>query len=297
MKIGTFNAENLYLLLDKKYSKEEFSKLSNEEIQNMSNSFFNKNKEINKIETIVDIIKKENFDFLGLCEIGGKETLNNINRLYLDKAYDGYLEETNSNRGIYVGAYIKKGLFDKVELINHGRNHKFSRNLMQFTCYKNNECVITFFVMHLKSQNGDDFGIDQRYQEIKKIVELIEAVRFQDKPIVLMGDFNGIAIRGESQFEYDNLLALPYSDVHEIKNTPVNLRYTHYHFHQNKQSNFHQLDYIFIQDKFKDLVDLSESGSILYKKDNEIIEPLSFDERRNLLPSDHLFLKMTLNIK
>jgi endonuclease/exonuclease/phosphatase family metal-dependent hydrolase len=296
MKIGTFNAENLYLLLDKKYSKEEFSKLSQDDIQKMSNSFFNKNKEISKIDEIVKIIKHEEFDFLGLCEIGGKETLNNINRLFLDKKYDGYLEETNSNRGIYVGALIKKGLFSKVDVINHGRNHRFSRNLMQFTCYKGDDCCVTFFVVHLKSQNGDDFGIDQRYNEIKTIVEIIENVEHQDKPILLMGDFNGIAIRGESQFEYDLLLNLPISDVHEIIGTPIEKRYTHYHFLQNKQNNFHQLDYIFIQDKFKDLVEKDGSGSILYEKDGLIIEPLSFDERRALMPSDHIFLKMKLNI-
>jgi hypothetical protein len=43
------------------------------------------------------------------CEIGGMETLEAFNRLYLDGGYDCFLHEENSNRGIFVGALVRRG--------------------------------------------------------------------------------------------------------------------------------------------------------------------------------------------
>lgn len=296
MKIATFNGENLYFLLDKNYSKDEIESMSPEALSKMSHSFFNKNKDIHKIKKICETINNENFDIIGLCEIGGKESLSNINKIYLNNQYDIFLEETNSVRGIYVGALFKKGLFDRVKVINHGNKHSFSRNLMQFTCFKDQQCVLTIFTLHLKSQNGNDNGIDQRYNEVKKITKLISKVKHQDKPIIVMGDFNGIAIKGHSQFEFDSFLSLPFKDVLDILNIPVDQRHTHYHFNDNKP-NFHQLDYIFIQESFANIIDQDNSGVIPYKDPDGLkIEPISFDDRRKNFPSDHVFLKMSLKI-
>lgn len=273
IKLATFNAENFYMLLDKDYSQEEFAGLSHDAYMAMNSSIFNPNKALSKIAAIANTILKEDFDFVGLCEVGGMETLYNFNRLYLGERYDCYLHEENSRRGIFVGALVKKDRFTAVTARN--MQGAFSRNLLKVTLAADG-MELHFFVVHLKSHHGRDMGIEQRIEEIRQLSGLVSR-----RNCVVLGDFNGILIPGEHQFEFDRFLELPFRDVLEAMRVPPSSRFTHYYFRDGPR--FNQLDYIFCSDDIT-IVD----GGMLAD-----MMPTSFDERSRL-PSDHLFLTASI---
>jgi len=273
IKLATFNAENFYMLLDKDYSQEEFAGLSHDAYMAMNSSIFNPNKALSKIAAIANTILNEDFDFVGLCEVGGMETLYNFNRHYLGERYDCYLHEENSRRGIFVGALVKKGRFTAVTARN--MQGAFSRNLLKVTLAADG-VELHFFVVHLKSHYGRDMGIEQRIEEIRQLSGLVSR-----RNCVVLGDFNGILIRGEHQFEFDRFLELPFRDVLEAMRVPPSSRFTHFYFRDGPR--FNQLDYIFCSDD----ITVVDGGMLA-----DLI-PVSFDERSRL-PSDHLFLTASI---
>ncbi len=273
IRLAAFNAENFYLLLDRDYSTEEYRALPDREYRAMSRSIYNPNKDRGKIEAIAATILSGDYDFVGLCEIGGRETLRNFDRYYLGERYEFHLHETNSRRGIYVGALVKKGRFSRVEA--HEAPGDFSRNLLEVRlCDGNFELRV--FVVHLKSQHGDDLGIGKRIEEVQTLSRLVARER-----CVVMGDFNGILIRGEHQFEYEPFLALPFRDVLEALGVPPEERFSHFYF--GRGPNFAQLDYIFCSND----LEILSGGTVV----DDI--PLTRAERARL-PSDHLFITATV---
>ncbi|MDX9959415.1 MAG: endonuclease/exonuclease/phosphatase family protein [Clostridia bacterium] len=275
IKTATFNAENFYMLLDKDYSSEEFGLLSNEDYLGMNKSIYNRNKDLDKIGAIARTILDEDFDFVGLCEVGGLETLVNFNRYYLDGRYECHLHQENSNRGIFVGALVKVGRFSSVQARNMAG--AFSRNLLKVTLRQGRTELIVF-VVHLKSQYGDDLGIEQRIREVRQLARLLSRRR-----CMVMGDFNGILIKGEHQFEFGPLMELPFRDVQEALEVPIPQRFTHFYF--GTRPNFSQLDYILCSDDIEVL-----AGGVIAD-----IIPVNY-EQRSRLPSDHLFLKASIRI-
>ncbi|MFH2115374.1 MAG: endonuclease/exonuclease/phosphatase family protein, partial [Spirochaetota bacterium] len=252
IKIATFNAENFYMLLDRDYSSEEFGGLSNNNYLSMNKSIYNRNKDLDKIEAIARTIMEQDFDFVGLCEVGGLESLVNFNRYYLDGRYECHLHQENSNRGIFVGALVRKDRFAWVKVRNMAG--AFSRNLLKVRLglpagqeleprqelkpgQRPFSTELVIFVVHLKSQYGDDLGIEKRIWEVRQLARLLGRRR-----CIVLGDFNGILIRGEHQFEFDPLMELPFRDVQEALGIPVPQRFTHFYF--GVRPNFSQLDYI-----------------------------------------------------
>jgi endonuclease/exonuclease/phosphatase family metal-dependent hydrolase len=280
LRIAAFNAENFYLLLDRAYERAELEALDDEAYAAMNSSIFNPNKERGKIAEIARVVLERDYDLVGLVEIGGMESLANFNRIHLGGRYDCFLHEENSRRGIYAGALVKKGVFERAEA--ESMPGAFSRNLLRLSLRvagsgsEAEGAELEVFVVHLKSQYGEDRGIAQRMREVELLASLVRPRR-----CVVMGDFNGILIRGESQFEYDAFLALPFRDVLEAVGIPVEERRTHYHF--GPRPNFVQLDYIFCSDD----VEVLDAGVI----EGEI--PLNREQRAKL-PSDHLFIYATI---
>jgi endonuclease/exonuclease/phosphatase family metal-dependent hydrolase len=275
LSIATFNAENFYMLLDRPYSAEAFFALSDDEYLAMNASIFNPNKDRSKIAAIARTIIEEDFDFVGLCEVGGMETLANFNRYYLDDRYECFLHEENSTRGIFVGALVKKGRFTQARAKN--MRGDFSRNMLRVSL-RADGVELDFFVVHLKSPLGPDLGIERRVEEVRQLCKIVGRSK-----CVVLGDFNGIVIRGEHQFEFEPFLALPFRDVLEQLGIPAESRYTHFYFGDGPS--FNQLDYIFCSN---DLAILG-GGAIA-----DII-PLNY-EQRSRLPSDHLFLKALIGL-
>ena len=269
LHIASFNAQDFFLLLDKDYSREELEALSDSDYLAMNASIYNPNKDRRKIAEIARTILENDFDLVGMVEVGGMETLSTFNRIYLEGRYDCYLYEENSRRGIFVGALVKKGLFPGCKAMNIPES--FSRNLLRLDLGP--ACGgLEIFVVHLKSQYGPDRGLAQRIWEVEKLRSLVRA-----RNCVVMGDFNGILIRGEEQFEYRPFLELPFRDVLEAVGIPPQKRRTHYHF--GPAPNFAQLDYIFCSEDIEVLDASVIEGEIPINR-----------AQRNLLPSDHLFI-------
>lgn len=270
LHIACFNAENFYLLLDRPLTRDELDGLDEGEYQAMNASIYNRNKKRAKIAELAQMILEHDFDLVGLCEVGGMETLAAFNRLYLGDGYEPFLHETNSHRGIYVGALVKRGRFLWTKATNVVG--AFSRNLLKLSLGLD-EGGLEVFVLHLKSQFGPDLGIEQRMREVERLCTLVRPRR-----CIVMGDFNGIAIRGQAQFEFEPFLALPFCDVLEARGVPADQRKTHYHFGAGRHTA--QLDYIFCS------LDLQVLKA-------EVLEgevPQNRNER-DYLPSDHLMLR------
>lgn len=275
MHIATFNAENMYLLTDRFLTREEFAALDDASYRAMNVSIYNPNKDRKKLAAIAAIILEHDFDLVGLCEVGGRETLENFNRLYLGGRYRCHIYEENSSRGIYVGALVKRGRFSRVRSCNVAGD--FSRNLIRLDL-ETEDVSLEVFIVHLKSQRGEDRGIDMRLAEADRLAGLVRLRR-----CVVMGDFNGILIRGMHQFEFDRFLDLPLCDVLAAVGIPQSRRHTHYWFGDGAR--FSQLDYIFCTHD----IEVLDAGVV------EEAVPRNRDERFKL-PSDHLFLRARIDI-
>jgi endonuclease/exonuclease/phosphatase family metal-dependent hydrolase len=275
LHIASFNAQDFYLLLDRDYSREELEALSDGDYLAMNASVFNPNKDRGKIAEVAASILENDFDLVGLCEVGGMESLAAFNRIYLEGRYDCYLYEENSRRGIFVGALVKKGRFPGCRAINMPGS--FSRNLLKLDLGPSGG-GLEVFVVHLKSQYGPDRGLEQRIWEVEKLRSLV-----RPRSCIVMGDFNGILIRGEEQFEYRPFLELPFRDVLEAVGIPPEKRRTHYHF--GPAPNFAQLDYIFCSE------DIEVQGARVLEGEIPINRA-----QRNLLPSDHLFISARIRL-
>jgi len=268
--LATFNAENFSLLFDRSLNREELEALSDAEYRGMNPSIWNPNKDRDKIAAIARVILAEGFDILGICEVGGLETLENFNALYLEGRYECHLYEENSRRGIFVGALVKKGRFPGYRAENVKGD--FSRNLLRLELGSKGG-GLTVFVTHLKSQRGDDRGLEFRVDEVRRLAALVPRRR-----AVVMGDFNGILIRGMNQFEYDPFLELPLSDVLAAVGVPPQERRTHWFFGAGSRGS--QLDYVFCTHD----IEVVEASVIGFG------EPTNRAER-DRLASDHMFLR------
>lgn len=275
LRIASFNAENFYLLLDRDYDRDELEALDEGAYRSQNTSIYNPNKDRRKIAEIAAVIGEHDFDLLGLCEVGGLQTLEAFNRIYLGDRYDCYLYEENSKRGIFVGALLKKGRFPGARARNV--EGPFSRNLLKLEL---GEAAggLEVFVVHLKSQRGEDRGLQQRVAEVERLCSLVRRQR-----CVVMGDFNGILIRGMHQFEYGPFLELPLCDVLAAVGVPQERRRTHYFFGGGNQGS--QLDYIFCTHDIHVLEAEVVEGAV----------PRNRAERARI-PSDHLFLRATVSL-
>lgn len=276
IRLASFNAENFSLLLDRNYTRAELEALDEDAYQAMNSSIFNPNKERAKIAEIGRLVREGRYDVVGLCEVGGRESLAAFNRLYLDDGYEVFLHEENSKRGIFVGALVKRGRFPWVKAANMPGG--FARNLLKLSLGMDSGGV-EVFVVHLKSQFGQNKGIEHRIREIERLCALV-----RPRKCIVMGDFNGILIRGEAQFEYEPFLALPFRDALEAVGVPPDQRRTHYHF--APEPHFTQLDYIFCSNDLHVLEAAVVEGEI----------PLN-RAQRNFLPSDHLMIEAVVSLE
>lgn len=270
IELASFNAENLYLLLDRELDRAGLEALSEEEYLGMNPSIYNPNKPREKLAAIADTVLERDFDLLVLCEVGGRESLEAFNRLYLGSRYDCVVHEENSRRGIFVGALLKRGRFPGARAV--ALPGEFSRNLLRLDLGPEGG-GLEILGVHLKSQHGEDRGLPQRIREVQLLAGMVRT-----RNCVVMGDFNGILIRGEAQFEYEPFLALPFRDVLEAMGVPPDRRWTHYYF--GARPNFAQLDYIFCSEDLEVLDGGVIEGDVPTTK-----------AQRFRLPSDHLFIR------
>jgi hypothetical protein len=160
------------------------------------------NKPLEKTLSIAETIKHYSPDVLMLSEVGGKESLVNFNKHFLNEEYEVLLLEGNSDRGIDLGYLVKKNLGLKPEVESHKKRPiwflyprelkeykkitrknslKFSRDVLELKLKKDDETWMIFLLVHLKSKldmDKKDFeGRARRQAELKELVNFLSGVK------------------------------------------------------------------------------------------------------------------------
>ena len=172
LKFLLLNAENLFLLSDQKLTAEHLA-YDETRWSRLSTSIF-ENKPLRKAMALAKIIETEDPDIVMLCEVGGLESLQNFNQLFLNGKYSCVLQEGNSKRNIDVGFLIRRNMsfyFDLISnknrpinfLYRHERDnnkgltsHKFSRDAVELHLFQKDreKPFLVFFADSFKISLG-----------------------------------------------------------------------------------------------------------------------------------------------
>ncbi len=326
----SFNTENLFIYLDEAPTKPA-RELNEMEWRRLSRSTL-ENKDISKIVDIARTVDDLNPDILMLSEVGGRESLSNFSRYFLEDRYVPYLIEGNSDRGIDLGFLVRRDLPLKYDLVSHknrkldflypherqsqetgythlrsGRvtGHRFSRDVVELRCYGDDDSRPEFILMqvHLKSpldrDRIDPGGRDRRRAELEMLVKIHGEVRAEfgtpEVPIFISGDFNGTIFgeRGEPEFE-----AMRASDLKcclDLAAVAEDERFTWMYLNNRRPGVYRQLDYILAPLWLKSRVDTENTWVYRFRDEHGTyrVIPRNQNEKR-LLPSDHYPVVLTL---
>lgn len=304
LKVLQWNLENLFVFLDTPNDK-EISQITEIEWQRLTLARM-PNKALNKLNEIKETIERVNPDICVFCEVGGKESLHNLNKLFLDNQYTVHMAKSNSSRGIDIGFLVKKDVDYQIKVKSNRffkldskfqEDSKFSRDIPELRFYDGKELKLVIMGVHFKSKlsMGDDyFGIETRASEIRGLIKIYQRLRIKyNVPIMVAGDFNG-QMRIDSEFEpllvdtdlRDYLDYTDYSD--EDRATFVLV---------TDKVKAMQLDYIMVSPDLIPVIDFEESKVLRFKTfyDIDLPLPTSFTEKKKL-PSDHYPQVISLKI-
>ncbi|MCO4754725.1 MAG: hypothetical protein KC478_09585 [Bacteriovoracaceae bacterium] len=298
-----FNVQDLYVFMDK-YKGEDLETMDEPHWQQLSTSFF-PNKPIQKLYSIKNTFEQLSPDIIMLVEVGGAQSLHNFNRHFLGSAYEVFLEDSLSDRGIDVGYLVRKDLELDCELHNRSNvrlknGKRFSRGLFELRVKKEDQLICNLLLTHLKSKldlRKEDFeGRSQRAAEVDYISRHYEKLQSKcpDLPILVCGDMNGIIYKNETEQELEQFGKAGLIDVLEAIDLPAEKRHTYYFFNKQRNRVPMQLDYMLINSTFTSIVDpLTRVVPI----DIELAPypPESLDQKRKL-SSDHYPLFCRLNL-
>jgi hypothetical protein len=313
-RLCQFNVENLFLFLDF-YKNQDLGKVTEVEWRRFSSST-TPNKSLRKCRLLAHTIQEIDAHIYALNEVGGLESLKNFNAHFLDGAYDCYLKEGNSPRGIDIGYLIKKDVPLKPLLISHrnrpinflypheheapggGRSHYFSRDVAELRLFKKGESSphLVILLVHLKSKLDPD-GIDpagrrRREAEVKALVQIYNDLRTElskNVPVIVCGDFNGQARKLNGEPEFSDLFSkTDLVDSFEELGLDEGSRFSQIQIQPGGKSIPLQIDYIFCSPDLKDRLIKEGSAHWLYNTELGHPAPLPKSlEERDLLPSDH----------
>lgn len=291
--------------------------------QRLSTSIY-ENKPLKKTQDIAKALKEINADIIMLCEVGGLESLNNFNLLFMDEAYSPCLIEGNSERNIDVGFLIRKGLpfyFDlqsnKHRLINylypherdslaHGypvkggkitTSHKFSRDVVELKLFKTDrdKPFMIILLTHLKSrldpERIDPNGFERRQAELRTLIEIYQELEktHPQVPVMVAGDFNGNASVTGTDEEFKDLYSLTsLRDVLEVAQLDVEERATFYQVRNSSRADGRQIDFVFLPPLLHPFLKPGSAYVHRYKDEFGMAHdiPRNMDAKLNL-PSDH----------
>ncbi len=259
VKIGTFNAENLFLRYNflatergsmgrKKVSIPEFIAKGG----NINELGFELLDEGQRKNTAKEILANDP-DVICLQEVENLETLKQFNRKYLKKKYPYImLIDGNDNRQIDVGILSKLEIgevrthqFDK-----DSKGEIFSRDCLEAEILldKTGNSKLTLFVNHLKSRlGGVGKTAEKRERQATRIAEIINE-RFENNVMnanfIILGDFNDTPDADCLK----PLLGEPWIE-NVVARLPKNEQWTHY-WESKKETN--QFDYILLSKTLSD---------------------------------------------
>lgn len=315
LRLVQFNVENLFIFLDL-HKKQDFKKITELEWQSLSSST-TPNKPLRKVQALADILLEINADIIMLNEVGGVESLENFNKHFLGNRYLIYLKEGNSTRGIDIGYLVRADLNYKAVLISHknrpinflyphekrtpagGQSHYFSRDVAELRLFKpkENSPYLTLLLTHLKSkldnQKIDSEGQQRRAAEARTLVEIYNEVKAElgaQTPLLVCGDFNGIASRNNTEPEFKLLYEkTDLVDALELAEKPLTERFTQVQITNQGKRLLLQFDYIFVSSALHHRVIKDETYVYRYKGPTGTAAapiPRSLEERA-MHPSDH----------
>lgn len=322
LKVMLLNAENLFLLSDQTLTPEHL-KLDAAQWNRLSTSIY-ENKPLEKAKALGRMILEESPDLLLLCEVGGLESLQNFNRLFLQEQYSPALIEGNSDRNIDVGFLIRKDLgfyFDIISnksrsinyLYPHERqsvetgyplkkavagSHRFSRDVAELHLFQKDreKPFLVFLLTHLKSrldpEGIDPNGFERRRAELHTLLEIYKELeeKFQNQvPICVAGDFNGNASSFQTDIEFQEIYSsTQLKDVCELAKLSPEQSATFFQVGRSSKTDGKQLDYCFLSPTLSPYLDPTSVAVYRYRgpQGNPQATPTTL-EAKLLLPSDH----------
>ncbi|WPU63965.1 endonuclease/exonuclease/phosphatase family protein [Peredibacter starrii] len=310
MKVMVLNAQDLFLFMDKHdHSASPVTELTEIKWQLMSSSLFsNKSKE--KCLMLANAIKDAEADIVMVTEVGGPESLSNFAKYVLNDEYLALSLPSNSDRGIDLGYLIKKSLAYKVDIHTHIDYplplpaKRFSRDVLRLDLKANDKVQMILLLVHIKSKldmSKTDFeGRSRRVLEVKGLLEIYKNLEHlhPDIPILIGGDFNGHAGEENTEEEFKAIYEMTtLKDIAFLANIPPEERFSYVYFNRGGNRFEQQIDYLFISDKFKHLIETTECYFPRYKHLSGAPLPIPKRmEHKNTLPSDHYPFLATLRL-
>lgn len=307
VKVLLFNLQDFFIFLDKAkvINLEELTEIK---WQLLSPSLF-PNKSLEKTFALAKLIQDRDPDLLMLVEVGGRESLDNFNRYFLNDEYQVYHADSNSDRGIDMGYLVKKSLHNfyrfrfkahtKVKLSN---GQYPSRGFFQLDILSGDDIALTLLLTHLKSKldlkKVDHEGRNQRAAEVDFLTKFYQKHKAH-APVVIAGDLNGIIAGTDTEPELAPLVEkCDLIDVLEWQNHPFEKRATYYYFSTHRKVPM-QLDYILVPLPVVDWLCLKGSAQVIdtaYLSKLGKGEIADLEQRKSLI-SDHFPLEVVFNLK
>lgn len=321
LRVAQINAENLFLFFDTNLPA-NWKSLPEKEWQRLSRASV-PNKSLKKTAWLAQSLMEIDADLVMVNEVGGEESLSNFARYFLDDKYKAMVIEGNSDRGIDVGYLIKRDLPVTTELhTNKNRpihflypheiasnahfeksapekvlkSHYFSRDCAELRVFKPGATspILVILLVHLKSKLDPDGidpeGRDRRAAELKTVVEIYIEIRREnpETPMIVAGDFNGIAHRQKGEREFQPLFeSTDLENVFALLNKSEQESMTQIQFGRGN-SWMLQIDYIFVSEGLKQHLVPEGTFAFRYRSDLgvQLGIPQTLDQRL-VLPSDH----------
>jgi endonuclease/exonuclease/phosphatase family metal-dependent hydrolase len=303
-----------------KYENEDLTQIDEHTWQEMSASTYS-NKSLAKTFALAKTIERIAPDIIALSEVGGRESFENFNRYFLGEAYDVYMIEGNSNRGIDLGYLVKRTLPFHFKIKSHKKHplmflypdekvkltaktsHKFSRDVLELRMYdENHKHWFIFLIVHLKSKldpdRRDPEGRKRRAAELRNLIDIYLDLekKYPQTPIILTGDFNGKAT-AEFEPEFADLYERSdLADFGQILGMSED-SLTSYLFFTDNEVYKQQLDYFFISQKYSSLLVKDECRFAPFSDYEGKVLPKAANLQEKLdAPSDHYGIEIGFDL-
>jgi|SRR5690554_2682668 len=302
-KIMVLNAQDLFIFLDK-YQGDNPRELTEIKWQLASSSLLN-NKPKEKCEQLALTIKEADPDVIMLTEVGGMESLKNFTSIFLDNSYFPMTLPSNSDRGIDLGFLTKNENNYTYELITHinyplpAPYQRFSRDVLGLKLFQGEELKSIFLNVHIKSKldmKKTDFqGRGRRIAEVKGLIDIYKKLSLENVPVFIGGDFNGHAGPDACEEEFKAIYETDLIDISTYAEIPESERFSYIYFNKGGQRFEQVIDYLFVSEKYKNLIKKEECYFPRYKNlDGSLIPIPTRFEHKSFLPSDHYPFLVTL---
>lgn len=293
MKILLWNLQDFFVFLDKLPDDKNPTDLSEPHWQ-LASSSFKENKSLQHVQAMADLIQNIQPDLCLFTEVGGRESLENLNLHFLESQFKSIHYTTNSDRGIDLGILASK----KLEFLGDKiyRDRVFSRGVLELRLQWE-DTKLCFLLTHLKSkldkEKKDFEGRGKRKEEVSAIIKIAQRRKKQDHNVIVCGDLNGVIYEDQTEPELNDFAKyLGLKDVLEWLKVPVFERSTYLYYNHKNDMIPMQLDYVLVDAEMAKL--LSEETCVVNFEGNPRLNfPKSLAEKR-MHPSDHYPLVVKL---